>query len=352
MTVYLISDVPSLHLCEVIVHTMPDFFPDSIQFRLWGTLEDPQDIWTWDSLFEVGRQARHQLMDQEEDAYFVFLFEGLNLYNWFCAFDVQQPRVGFVQCSGWERLGVALPKQAILYHLFTILTAMKFFGDDTSDPYGFFHEKSIGCMFDLTEKKDEVIHKLKAAYICKACVEQIAARSFRQPEALVYLNGVKSVLDSVRQALFGLELGAYFEQPRLRLTVLYDLSMLLEVNGESIPFSVGRGKGAVLYRMLLKYKNGLSYADLALPRYLSEYVDTYHRYFVSNASKQYLRNQLEEEISRGVYRRNLYSLVSRINDKVRIALAHFPEVSDALRIQRRGARLLIQLDRMDVQDTA
>lgn len=89
----------------------------------------------------------------------MFLYHGLNIYNWFTSFDPEDPVVAFLQCSDWDKVGVTTPKFAIIYHLLTILTAMKFFGRE-EEPYEFYHEQSIGCMFDLTQNKEEVIYKL------------------------------------------------------------------------------------------------------------------------------------------------------------------------------------------------
>ena len=343
MTIFLIADQSTFPLTEIIFHTITPFFPPSIQFRIWGTIEDQHDIWTWDSLFKVGKTAKAEEDSGDKEVYFVFLYEGLNLHNWFCSFDIEEPTVAFLQCSGWEGVGISKPKYAIIYHLFTIVTAMKFFGKD-KEPFGFYHEKSIGCMFDLTENKTEVIHKLKSAHICTDCVESIAHSSHDQPDALVYLNGVKAVLEWVRNELYQVEFNPYFKKLDYKLIIEEDLALSLEINNENISLPIGKGRETAIFMMLLKHRKGLSYDDFMKPQFLNEYLDLYLKYYVSNYSKESLLRQSKAEMEKGTFKSNLHSSVSKMKTKLKTALKHYKDVNKELEIQSVNGRIMIRIN--------
>jgi hypothetical protein len=349
MTIYLIADHSTFPLVEIIYDSLLRFFPEDVSFRLWGTIEDQHDIWTWDSLFEVGKAAKNQTNHIDGDAYFVFLFEGMNIYNWFCSFDPTEPTVAFVQCSGWEWIGQSTPKFAVIYHLMTIVTAMIFFGRD-KDPYDFYHERSIGCMFDLTENKEEVIYKLKSAYLCESCLNTMAHRTSNPRAALVYLNGVKRSIEWVRDQLVVPDFGTFFPEFSYMLIVEPDLTVILKINNAEICLPLGTGWEVIIFIMLLKYEKGLSYDDFSKPKYFSEYVDLYHKYFVQNDSKNHIFRQKEIEIERGAFKRNLYSSVSKIKTRIKESLCHYPNICDQIMFRIGNGKIYIPIDRKFVKN--
>ena len=344
MTIYLIADEQTFPQVEIIFHYLDKKLPNHVKVRIFQYIENQSDIWTWDGLFSVGKNAKQVINQPDEENYFVFLYHGLNIYNWFASYDLEDSSIGFLQCSDWDKVGVAKPKFAIIYHLLAIVTAMKFFGDD-KEPFEFYHEKSIGCMFDLTQNKEEVIYKLKSADICPSCVKKIAAKSMGEIHSFSFMKSVKEILEEVRDNLFRVEWNVFFDEYDYQLIVNEDLTLDLKINEEQIHLPISKGREAAVFMMILKHENGLSYKDFEKPQFKREYLALYHRYFVKNDSLEALIKQADIEIEQKTYQSNLQAIISKVRRKLTQKLKQYPDIQKQLLIQTSEAGLTIPINR-------
>jgi len=344
MTINLISDRPSLSILNFLLGYLPEFFSKNVHFNPIQPILEPKDLWTWEDLFSAGKNARSLQNKAAADDYYIVLFSGENEHNWFASFDNTDHRIGFVQVSGWKNYGITHGHYAVAYHLVAILTAMKFFGDK-KDAYSFYHNTTQGCMFDFTGVKEEVSFKLKSAHICKQCLTSMAKKANGSTNDLLFLRGVKKVLEGVRESLFEVNWATFFKTFEYKLHIKDDLTMELEVDRIKIPIPLGRGRESVIFMMLLKYKDGLSYKDFEKPKILKEYQTLYHRYFVNNSDLKVLIKQSYSEIEKKTYRANLQSMISKMKKKLEKTLVHYPEIQKELVIQGGKGPLVIPINR-------
>jgi hypothetical protein len=344
MTIHLICDASSLPTAQFLTTYIPKFFLGNLKVQLHSQRLDPCKYWTWTDLFVVGKAIKSSKKVNSKNDFFILLIAGENEYNWFSAYDESDPTVAFIQTTGWEFCNISKPNYAVAYHLITILTAMKFHGDNPT-PYDFYHSQSVGCMFDFTGFKQDVIYKLKSAHICPSCVKSIAMRAPQQARAFAYLKSVKDLLEDVRDHLFKIEWDVFFKNYDYRLQVKEDLSLVLEVDGEHIPVPISRGRETAIFIMLLKYQNGLTYRDFEKPRFKKEYIALYHRYFVNNSTFSSLMKQADLEIEQKTYKNNLQINISRIKKKLAKTLKQYPSIQDSLLIQNKKGQMIIPINR-------
>ena len=344
MTIHLIPDHLSVASSAFLVDYVSKFFSYSVKIKVLDKPIDHMECWSWDNLFAVGRAIKSQKKRVDGEDFFVVLTTGKNEYNWFCSFDINDPSVGFLQTTGWEKYGLIRPEYAVAYHLVSLITVMKFFGSDPN-PYKIYHHKGLGCMFDFTGNKEEVIYKLKSAHICPDCVHSIAKHSNGNSQAFAFIKGVKDLLESVRNQLFQVDWSVFFKTYDYQLVVNEDLSLELKVEEEIIPLPISKGREAAVFMMLLKYENGLSYGDFQKPQFKKEYISFYHRYFVHNASLESLIKQADMEIEQKTYRKNLHATISKIKRKLTATLKQYPEIQKQVMIQTSGGNLVIPINR-------
>lgn len=344
MTIHLISDQSSQSVAEFLIEYSSRFFSSKVVFSKVNQAVNDQADWTWEELFSIGKGAQIQQAKVASDDFFVVLVAGENEHNWFAAFDDQNPSVAFLQTTSWERYELNHPKYAIAFHLVTLITAMKFFGHE-SNPYSFFHDKSVGCMFDFTGFKEEVIYKLKSAHICPACIQSIAKRSAGNPNSFSFVKSVKDLMENVRDNLFRVEWNVFFDEYDYQLIVNEDLTLDLKINEEQIHLPISKGREAAVFMMILKHENGLSYKDFEKPQFKREYLALYHRYFVKNDSLEALIKQADIEIEQKTYQSNLQAIISKVRRKLTQKLKQYPDIQKQLLIQTGEAGLTIPINR-------
>jgi len=344
MTIHLISDNLSIDTSKFLADYTNELFTSKVKFQRVSKIINHIDYWTWEDVFAVGRAVKSQKTRLEGEDFFVVLTSGANEHNWFSAFDTEDPSVGFLQTTGWEKYGLNRTEYAVAYHLITLITAMKFFGND-SNPYSFYHDRSVGCMFDFTGFKEDVIYKLKSAHICPICINSIAKRSAGNIQSFAFIKSVKNLLENVRDNLFQVEWSVFFQNHDYSLTVNEDLTLDLKINGEQITLPISRGREAAIFMMLLKYENGLSYEDFQNPKFKKEYLTFYHRYFVKNDSLETLIKQADLEIQQKTYKSNLHTIISKIKKKMNETLKHYPDVQKQLLIQSGEGLITIPINR-------
>lgn len=344
MTIHLISDQYSFSISNFLCEFVSKFLPASIKFKLVDHHVENQDYWTWPEIFQEGKLVRSQNKISSREDFFIVLISGENEHNWFASFDPEDSAIGFIKTSGWDQYELKRPNLAIAYHLVTLLIAMRFFGND-SNPYGFYHNRSVGCMFDFTGFKEEVIYKLKSAHICPCCIQSIAKKSAGNPHAFAYIKGVKDLLENVRDNLFKVEWSAFFQYYDYQLIINENLSLDLKIDGEQIHLPISKGRESALFMMLLKYENGLTYDDFKKPQLKKEYLAIYHRYFVNNCSLEGLIKQADQEIKQKTFKSNLHANISKIKRKLTEKLRQYPEIRNQLLIQGGNGPLIIPIDR-------
>ena len=343
MTIHLLSDQVSMPYANFLLSFLPSYFTNKIKFAVVAPDIESKNYWTWVELFLIAKKEKIQSIQVSDQDYFIVLANGDNEHNWFAAFDDQDPSVGFVQTSGWEKYEIKSVNHAIAYHLLTVVTAMMFFGDEENN-YSFYHDRSVGCMFDFTGFKSEVIHKLKSAHICPSCMQKLALKSKNKSEALAYLTGVSAVMEEVREKLYKVDLGTIFGKRNYNLIIKEDLSLVLNMEEEEVALPIAKGRETVIFMMLLKYRKGLSYEDFMKPKFLNEYLDLYLKYYVSNCSKESLLRQSKAEMEKGTFKSNLHSSVSKMKTKLRGALKHYKDVNKELEIQSSNGRMIIRIN--------
>lgn len=343
MTIHLISDRSSHLISDFLIEYCTGFFSNQIKFTQTKQLNDYQSHWDWNKLFSVGNEVKSNQKIVSEDEFFVVLAKE-NERNWFASFDTKNPSVGFIQTKGWEKYGLNHPKYAIAYHLVGLVTVMRFLGHEPN-PLSFFHGKSLGCMFDFTGFKEEVIYKLKSAHICPTCIQSIAKRSAGNSNSFAFIKSVKDLMENVRDQLFKVEWNLFLGQYDYQLIVNEDLTLDLKINDQQLPLHISKGRQAALYAMLLKYENGLSYKDFEKPQLKKEYLKLYHRYFVRNATLETLLKQADAEIQQKTYQSNLHSLICKIKQKLTKSLKQYPEIQKQLLIQSGDGPIIIPIDR-------
>lgn len=344
MTIHLISNSQSSQVSSFLKEYLSRFFSSKFKFSLSNHQFVHQEYWTWDELFSIGKEVRSQQRRVSADDFFVVLVSGENEHNWFAAFDLEDPCIGFLQTTGWEKFELNQPTYAIAYHLVALATGMKFFGNE-ANPYGFYHDRSVGCMFDFTGFKEEVIYKLKSAHICPSCIQSLARRSGGNPNSFEFLKSVKESIENVRGNLFRVDWNLFFEQYDYQVIVNEDLTLDLKINEQQIPLPISKGREAAVFMMLLKHENGLSYQDFEKPQLKREYLDLYYKYFVNNSSLETLIKQADAEIQQKTYKKNLHAIVCKIKRKLSQTLKQYPEIQKQLLIQSGDGPITIPINR-------
>jgi len=344
MTIHLIPDYLSIATSKFLVDYVSKFFSSGVTFKVIDQPIDHMECWSWDNLFAVGKAVKMQEKRVEGEDFFVVLVAGENDHNWFASFDTEDSSVGFLQTTGWEMHKLNHPEFAMAYHLVTLITAMRFFGNE-SNPYSFYHSRSVGCMFDFTGFKKEVIYKLKSGHICTTCIEKLAKSARNKGEALAYVIGLKLAIEDIREKLLEVDLSSYFGKSSYQVVIKEDLSLVVTIEGKEIPISIGKGRETSIFMMLLKYRQGLTYDDFKKPRFLKEYLDLYHKYYVNKGSKESLLRQSEGEIEKGTFKGNMQSTICKMKARLKDSLVLYPEIQDQLRIQAGKGPIMVPIDR-------
>ncbi|GHB49198.1 hypothetical protein [Mongoliitalea lutea] len=346
MHIYLIADAASMQLTERLVVYLKPFFAPEVQFHIRPYEGESKSFWTWDALFAVGQQEKSSSLLPIGEHYFIFLVDGANEYNWFGAANPDASTIAFLQTSNWEDLGYKDTLYPIAYHLMALVTAMKFYGNDLTEDI--FHEVSRGCMFDFTEFKEEVRYKLQAAQICPDCLSKMALQASDRLGAMDYIQRLFSLLRSVKEQLFSIDLHQYFGKLDYQLEIQEDTSLVLMVDNRSIELPISNGREKALFILLLRHEQGLSYKDFEKDMILREYLTIYFTYFVQQGSYTMLLNQAKEQIKARIFRKHLEPLVSRIRKKLQGCLVAYPEVLNALSIQYKEGALVVPMKRVKV----
>jgi hypothetical protein len=343
MNIYLIADDASAVLMQPLVAYIQPFFCDRAEFHIRHYSGEVKSCWKWEELFAVGHKEKTKSLLPPGEHYFLFMFNGANVHNWFGAMNLDEPNVGFLQSFGWEKYDFKEPIYPIAYHLMTLVTAMKFFGRDQN--LDFYHGVSKGCMFDFTGVKEEVRYKLQSANICPDCLTKIAQQAGDRVEAMDYMQRLLTLFRSVKEHLFAIDLQQHFGELDYRLSLKEDASLELMVDGNYIPLQISSGREKALYIMLLKHENGLSYKDFEKEHLLKEYLGIYFRFFVNKGSSDSLLRQAKHQIADRKFRKQLEPLVSKIRKKLVLSLSAYPYILNAVCIELRLGSLLIPLQR-------
>lgn len=343
MHIYLIADAVSTVIMEPLVRYLQPFMSEQVKFHIRPYEGKVKSYWMWEELFALGQEEKVKSLLPKGEHYFIFLFYGANEHNWFGAVNPEEPNVGFLQSFGWEKFDFKDPVYPIAYHLMTLVTTMKFFGGNLN--MDIFHTESRGCMFDFTGVKEEVLYKLQSAHICPQCLSKIAGQAQDRVEGLDYMQRLLNLFRSVKEHMFSIDLQQYFGHLDYRLNLKEDASLVLTVEGNRIPLKLSSGREKALFIILLKYENGLSYKDFEKDQVLREYLGMYYRYFVNNASFDYLYRQAKQQIADRQFIPQLQTLVSRIRKKLARSLSAYPQILNAISIEMRQGALIVPLQR-------
>ncbi|WP_154859174.1 hypothetical protein [Cyclobacterium xiamenense] len=331
--VYLLSDASTESLAGQIVEFLAPFFEGTAELRRIEAVIPYREYWTWKDLFAVGRDCKGDAQVGNEERCYLFLVGGSNENNWFASFDSDDPSVAFVQCSGWEQFDLPDPTYAVAYHVLAMVTAMRYFS--SKSPSERYHFPSIGCMFDFTIDKSEVLFKLKSADICQNCVQEIAITAGDKAGAMAYLMATKASMEAIKQELFPADWGEIFGVLAYDLCINEELDFRLCFGQVKLLLPISNGYEKVFYLMLLKYREGLSYQQLMEDAKLQEFIEIYFKFFASTGSLDELRKRLLDERSTGKLRSRLMTLKSRMAKKMTQVLKNYPEIRDQLSIRNR-----------------
>jgi hypothetical protein len=200
-------------------------------------------------------------------------------------------------------------------------------------------------MFDYPTFGEDIIYKLRSAQICPNCIKKIAQNAQNKGEALAYMMGLKDAMEEIRHKLFDVDLVSYFGKTNYQLVIKEDLSLVVNTEEEEIPLPIGKGRETSIFMMLLKYQHGLTYEDFKEPRFLEEYLELYHKYYVNNASKESLLRQSKGEIEKGTFKSNLQSTISKMKARLNNAFVFYPEINRQLQIKSGKKGLIVPIER-------
>lgn len=350
MQIHLIADRYSLSFSRTLIEYMNSFLGGVSKFHLHEWEGDVQFFWTWEELFFAGKTYKNRvdfLGKSSEENYFIFLFEGFNEMNWFAAHDPEEANVGFIQCSGWEQLDFKQPIFPVSYHLGAMLMIMKYFGSE--EPIDFYHQKSIGCMFDFTPNKDEVRFKLQSAHICKSCISKISARTSNNVGAVELITAVLALYGSVKENLFPHDLQKYFGRMEYKLFIVANADFVLQIDKRKFKLCLSNGWGKAVYMTLLRYPQGLRYQDFEDKKILNEFLRIYCRNFSEDGSIDNLYRLSCSQIEGKSFVPNLYGYVSKVRKELKSALAAFPDVYEAVDIASKNGKLYIPIKKDQVE---
>lgn len=351
MQLHLIADRLSLSFSRDLIQHVQSSLGRISNIHLHEWEGDTQEIWTWEELFFAGKAYKdyiHYLGKGQEENYFIFLFHGINNMNWFASYNPDEINVGFIQCSGWNLLGIHKPLYPVAYHLGALVAVMKFHGNN--EDFSFYHTKSRGCMLDFTSNKEEIIYKLQSAHICKDCISEMAQKSLDRAASREFITALLSLFQAVKENLFTIDFQQYFGSMEYKLVVGSDASLFLELEEKhKIELPLSNGWEKAMYLTLLKNHNGLTYRDFEKEAVLREYLGIYYRYFSGKDSMDSLYRQAQAQIEGRTFQSNLYSIKRKIMAKIKIALSTYPEIHSALDIKSSNGKMfiLISNDRVE-----
>jgi hypothetical protein len=348
MNIYLITDEISAFISEPLIAYLQPIMSDRVAFHTRQYSGIVKSFWEWEDLFAVGHQEKAKSLLPPGEHYFIFLYYGANEHNWFGSLNQDEPNVGFLQSFGWEKFDFNDPIYPIAYHLMTLVTAMKFFGQEPN--IDFYHGVSKGCMFDFAGIREEVRYKLQSGQICPECLGKIAQRANDRAEAMDYVHRLLSLFKSVKENMFSIELEQYFGELDYRLLIEPDTSLVLEVDNRRIPLQISSGKEKAIFMTILKYQSGLTYKDFEREEILKEYLWLYYRYFINQGSYESLYRQAKQLIADRTFKKQLEPLICRIRKKLQAALSAYPQIFEAVTIKSSQGSLLVPIQRRRLQN--
>jgi hypothetical protein len=352
MQLHLITDRLSLSFSRDLIQYVQPYLGRTSNIHLHEWEGDTQEFWTWDELFFTGKAYKehiYYLGKGQEENYFIFLFHGMNNMNWFASYNPDETNVGFIQCTGWNLMGINKPLYPVAYHLGALVAIMKFHGKN--EDFSFYHTKSRGCMLDFTSNKEEVIYKLQSAHICKDCIAEMSQKSLDRAASREFITVLLSLFQSVKEHLFTIDLQQYFGNLEYKLILGNDASLFLELEEKhKIELLLSNGWEKALYLTLLKNHNGLKYRDFEKEAVLRDYLGIYYRYFSGSDSMESLYQQSKAQIEGNTFQSNLYSIKRKIKAKIKNTLSTYPEIHSALDIKFSNGKMFIPINRGRIEN--
>jgi len=227
-----------------------------------------KDVTTWNDLFNECNEFRVSNNIEPED-FIILLTERRNDKNWFTGGDEKANNI-FVHTGYWDYIIEAPRKLPIAYECAASILRKLMFANFKELKRGL-HKKTIGCMNDFCEQKEQIVLKLRTADICSVCIKII---NDKQIDTLLVDQTLK-VIDGLRkQMLFK----NGFNRPRIpsKLEILnppYQSRLILPDYGNIEIKLTPLEK--TLYLLYLRYPEGIAYHELI--DYKDELIEIYSK---------------------------------------------------------------------------
>ena len=136
--------------------------------------------------------------DLGNNEFVVLLTEQANSINWFSFFNSHKDSI--IHTTDWRYFLGCNRLFPIAYEIISNVYQMILFKsmDDLSNHY---HKKSIGCINDFTQQKEDVKLKMRTADICEDCQKLMKTRDF----PLDIFNQLTTFLEDLRKKIISIE---------------------------------------------------------------------------------------------------------------------------------------------------
>ena len=213
-----------------------------------------KDVLKWKNIFKECDDFREQNSISSVD-YVILLTERRNELNWFTGGSEKVNNL-FVHTGYWDYFIDCNHQFPVAYECVSSVLRKMMFESKKELSHGL-HEKSIGCMNDFCQEKEQIIFKLRTADICRKCVEIINEKGVER----TITNQVLEVINGVRkQMLFSNGFSSSLELSKLNIVGTYSQKLLLPDYGNIEIKLTPLEK--TLYLLYLNHPEGIAYHNL------------------------------------------------------------------------------------------
>jgi hypothetical protein len=153
---------------------------------------------TFNQLFNICDGVR-LINDLVETDTVVLLTSERNVEDWFSA---NRNNNIFIDTNDWEKHTSKDPRYGVAYQIIENLFQLLLGIDcDIAKKSRFVHKKSIGCINDFCDDKNEVILKLRTAEICEKCLDRAKELKIKKSILLQIINTLEHIRNNIRSVI-------------------------------------------------------------------------------------------------------------------------------------------------------
>ena len=192
----------------------------------------------------------------------VLLTSEKNVEDWFSA---NRNNNIFIDTNDWEKYTSKDPRYGVAHQIIENLFQLLLGIDcDNAKKSRFVHKKSIGCINDFCDEKDEVILKLRTADICEDCLERAKSLKIKNSFLLQIANSLEHIRNNIRSII-----ASEMIEPE---TVIVDKNCKVTIGRKTIN---PPGLPKTLFVFFLNELNGVKLNDLS--KHSDRLIKIYHK---------------------------------------------------------------------------